>query len=346
MTDLLAPRPLSYDGIERPYRVEDHIDRQQPSGRPYILVVDEQGRPTGERTTYTRVTKFIEGIEGDRRRLHDWILRQTLKGYTLSPEVYAARVAVVIGAQDERDRLNELVEEMQEFARMSERALLGTALHALTERHDLGIPTPIFPAPYRPHLQEWIRLTAPWQPFAPWQIERFVVNDQLRAAGTPDRIIPMHCQTCGTRYRIIDLKSGRVDGFTLREIEMQLATYAHSQIYDPETGERFSMDLCTCTAYVVHIPAETGEGQLLELSLTRGWELCSVLMPQIREARRYRPKPVAIDPILLQIEQAETYDQIRRIWESAVGWTTVHTGAAVARRAQLQSPPMNGGTTW
>lgn len=343
MTDLLAPKALDYDGIERPFRIEDFIERL-PNGRPYILVVDEQGRLTGERTTYTRVTTYIEGIEGDRRRLHDWILRQTLKGYTLSPDIYSARVAAVLGAADEKERLQELIEEMQEFARMSERSLLGTALHALTERHDLGIPTPIFPEPYRPHLQEWIRLTAPWQPFEPWQIERFLVNDELRNAGTPDRIVLHPCASCGTRYRIIDLKSGRVDAFTLREIAMQLAIYSRSRAYDPDTGLRHEIDLCTCTAYVVHIQAETGVGRLLELELEHAWRLCRDLMPQIREARKYRPKPVVVDPLLLAIEQCSTYDQIREVWQTALGWTTVHTEAAAARRAQLQSP-MNGGTT-
>jgi hypothetical protein len=346
MTDILAPAtgPLIYDGIERPYRVEDYIARDH-NKRPYILVADGRGGLTGERTTYTRVTTFIKGID-DKRNLEDWILRQTLKGYTLSPSVYSARLAVVFGAQDEKARMNELIEEMQTFARMSEKALLGTAIHALTERHDLNIPTPIFPDPYRPHLQEWIRLTAPWQPFTPDEIERFVVNDDLKTAGTGDRRGQLRrpCRKCGGRWTMIDLKTGRVDDFTQREAEMQLATYARSMAYDPNTGLRTPLMMCVCEGYIVHIPSETGRGRLLRFDLERGWELCRTLMPAIREARRYRPKPTEVDPLALAIADAETTEDLRIIWERATGWTPIHTEAARARRLELEALSTNGGT--
>jgi hypothetical protein len=344
MTDILAPAtgPLVYDGIERPYRVEDYIARDH-NGRPYILVADGFGGLTGERTTYTRVTTFIQGID-DKKHLNDWVLRQTLKGYTLSPEVYSARLAVVFGAQDEKARMHELIEEMQAFARMSERALLGTAIHALTERHDQNIPTPIFPEPYRPHLAEWVRLTAPWQPFAPDEIERFVVNDDLQTAGTGDRRgrLRRPCRKCGGRWVMIDLKTGRVDGFTQRECEMQLVAYARSMAYDPDTGMRTPLMMCVCEGYIVHIPAETGRGRLLRFDLQRGWELCQTLMPAIREARRYRPKPVEVDPLALAIAEAARAEELRTIWERSTAWTSVHTEAARARRLELEAPTDGG----
>jgi len=347
--DILAPKPLIYDGVERPYRVEDHIERDH-NGRPRILVVDEQGRLTGERTTYTRCTTYIQGIEGEREHLNVWKLVQALKGYTLSPLIYAARLAACWGAEDEKPRVKEIVEEMQEFARMSERALLGTAIHALSERHDLGLPTPIFPEPYQPHLAEWRRLTAPWQPFEHWQVERFMVNDLLKVGGTPDRLLMLRrpCPRCGGLVRIGDLKTGRVDDFTQREIEMQEAVYAHSKVYDPETGERIQVPICTCKGYVFKIPAvdlEDGRGELLELDLERGWDLASNLMPQIRQARRYKPKFRPVDPLALMVEQAESVEHLKTIWiESTQVWTDTHTEIASRRRRELEAAPTNGGT--
>lgn len=328
---------LVYHGIERPWRFEDHV-RRDHNGRPYILAVDAEGNLNAAQTTYTRVTTFIKGID-DGYHLDRWRLRQLAKGFALSPSVYAAQVAVHAGSDEEKPRLDALCEEMIDRAGANDAAAIGTALHALTERHDLGMATPVMPDIYAADLARWVELTAP---FVWYAIERFMVNDILRTGGTPDRIavLKQPCPTCSGTLRIVDLKSGRVDGFTYLTTCMQLAAYSVSDLYDHETGTRTPIpQMCRCRAYVIHIPAGSGKGNLLDFPLDDGLRLLHELMPQIRTARTVKPQPVVVDPLTLRIDWAVDRAELEAVWASANGsWTAQHTEAARRRFATFDAP--------
>lgn len=331
---LAPPGGLVYHGIERPWRLEDHIDRDH-KGRPRILLVDEQGRPTGEQATYTRVTTFIAGVD-DKTNLQAWRRRQVAKGMATRPTVYAAQVAAAVGAEDERDILDNLTEEMEAVAGARDGADLGTAFHALTERHDLGMPTPFMPDEIAADNREWVRLTRGLEMAF---IEQFMVNDELRTGGTPDRIIALRqpCPTCGGRYRILDLKTGRVDHFTLLYIAMQLSVYAHSRCYDHETGRRLDgMALCTCTGWVVNITVTTGRGELLTIPLADGWHVAQTVIPPLRKARNIKVKATRVDVLAKHIAMANSREELQALWvEAEDRWTEEHTDLAQQRLSQM-----------
>jgi hypothetical protein len=333
-----APETQVFDGIERPWRFEDAV-RRDHNGRPYILAVDAQGRPTGEEATYTRVTTFIDCLD-DKTMLRMWGERQAFKGFALRPEIFAAEVARVVGAPHERTSINTLVEKAKDLARAEESAALGTAVHALTERNDLGMPTPIMPSIYRADLADWQRVMTLFTRIA--CVEQFMVNDELRIAGTPDRIMQMRqaCPACGRSLRILDLKTGRIDSFRYLKNAMQLCAYAHCVLYDHATGVRADVDdLCQCVAYTVQLTPTSGVARLLTQDIARVWPIVRDLVPAIRQARRNAPIALEEDTIVWQIDQAASHAELEKIWAWASGlgrWIDeVHTPAARRRRHEL-----------
>ena len=87
---------------------------------------------------------------------------------------------------------------------------------------------------------------------------------------------------------ILDLKTGRLD-YGAGKIAQQLAVYANSKDYDPETGERSDQDVCTHYGIVVHLPQGTGEATVHVVDLVAGWEAVK-LSSQVREHRRMSSK--------------------------------------------------------
>ena len=68
-------------------------------------------------------------------------------------------------------------------------------------------------------------------PFEVLDVETFVVSDDVRAAGTFDRLV--RCPD--GRVRVADLKSGKSEADYPLATATQLATYANGKRYDPET---------------------------------------------------------------------------------------------------------------
>ena len=115
-----------------------------------------------------------------------------------------------------------------------------------------------------------------------------MVDDALQIAGTLDRVYE-----CRDGRRIIgDLKTGKSVFLPSKSIGCQLAAYAHSVLYNPETGERTLIDgLRTDIAYVVHLPANGSGCSLFEVDTHRGYELARLAQTvrSIRNERLIRP---------------------------------------------------------
>jgi RecB family exonuclease len=107
------------------------------------------------------------------------------------------------------------------------------------------------------------------------------VNDKLKAAGTFDRLL-----LCPDgRVRVADLKSGKSEAAYPFATTVQIAAYAHSLRYDPETGERSSLHaaLDLTTGLLIHLPP-SGGCQVIPLDLELGWAAaqCAVTVRQFR----------------------------------------------------------------
>ncbi|MFF0860923.1 hypothetical protein ACFYUV_04120 [Nonomuraea sp. NPDC003560] len=289
-------------------------------GRP--LIVPASG---GKPVAYTRTTTFVGCLE-DTYNLSRWQQRMVALGLAERPDLVLA-----VGAhRDDRDKLNELVDDAMDAAKAHAAAEIGTALHKLTEPLDLGQPIGVVPDAYRADLEAYQRATARLEVVG---IERFAVLDELKVAGTHDRTVRYQ----GREY-IADIKTGSIEYGALK-IAMQLAVYAHSSLYDPSTCERAQLQVDQERAIVIHLPAGQGRCELHWVDIAAGWEAVQVAA-QVRawRSRKGLFAPFDLPDPVEEIAFAATVEELASIWQRAHAlgrWTDDHTQAAAARKAEL-----------
>lgn len=327
-----------YAGIERPDRDEDTV-RRDGKGRPYIKEIDPLGNLTGREVTYTRVTTFIDCVD-DKSAIARWGERQLVKGL-LGPRGARFRAeASSMLTDDMKNNLNTLIRKIKESAGAEDQAAIGTAVHAITERHDLGLPLGYVDDLYANDLGAYIEVTKYLRHVL---VERMLVNDELETAGTPDRITEYHaCEVCGNHRYIFDLKTGRVDAYTQNSMAMQLSIYAHSRIYDSFTGERSDLpDICLHKGIICALPAGSGIAELQWVDIATGWKLVQVAKA-VRQARRIRAGrvPFIATPDLFRIIRTVDGKNARQELNAlnsiySAHWTPEHTQAALDRIEEL-----------
>ena len=249
-------------------------------GRP-LIVPPGGGKPV----PYNRASSFGDVLD-DRSMLEKYLRRMAVKGVTANPEL---GLAIATTPLDQKGKLDGLVEEAIEKAGGGKKASIGTSLHSLTEMLDRGEDLPHVPLEYRDDLAAYEAATEVFYHFA---IERFVVNDELQVAGTPDRISGNDEYlyfdgglTLPTARRITDLKTGGHANY-LGKYATQLAIYSRSQFYDPATGARTPIgDVDQDWGIVFHMPAGEGRCDLYALDLQAGWEAAK-LAAEVRKHRK------------------------------------------------------------
>ena len=251
-------------------------------GRP-LIIPPEGGKPV----PYTRPSSLGRVLTDD-TTLTRWKQRQTALGLAKRPDL----LTMVAARHDDRAALNELCEQAMQAVGSDAGATMGTALHELTEQLDLGhIPGEHTP----PAALERLRLY--WRALRvgalqPVEVELFVVCDQLKVAGTLDRLYQWQNRTV-----IGDLKTGmslmddqgRMWPNTAMEIAVQLACYANSSRYDPATGTRQPQHThpARATGLVVHLPSLSGPARIIRMDLDMGMVLAR-LARDVLDARKTR----------------------------------------------------------
>ena len=246
-------------------------------GRPLIMPPDG-GKPSA----YQRCTTFID-VLSDRYQLEAWKQRQVAVGLSLRPDL-----VLRAGSTKDKATLDKVCEAALEAAGSSAAATTGTALHELTERIDRGEAVTV-PDAWRADIAAYQVATAF---LGKRDIEVFVVNDALRVGGTFDRVLVID----GRAY-VADLKTGSID-YDAAKITMQLAVYANSRRYDPETGERSDLGVNIERGIIIHLPAGAGRCTLYWADLNTGWDGVN-LAAEVREWRRTKAVLQPIDPASL-----------------------------------------------
>lgn len=243
---------------------------------------------SGKRKPYTRATTWAATVD-ERSRLEKWQQRMVARGLCERRDLYLAASTAV----DDDKALNRLCDQAIEAAKGSAGATIGTNLHALTERVDLGQEVSVPPpwdadlAAYRAKMAE-LGIT-----FAPDMIERIVVCRTLEVAGTFDRlgVVP----ALGNLPVICDVKTGRFLPFTT--IAIQLGLYAHAdEMYDPATDTTTPMpEVNRSVGVVIHLPEGQGRCDLYTVDIAAGWQMaqtCGV----VRRWRNRRDLSAPLDP--------------------------------------------------
>lgn len=147
-------------------------------------------------TEFQRVSTLIKKVETDRYNLDLWFRRQVLVGASLRDDLILGAKAMkphpVTGWSDaQRKDLNRLAETALEAAKETDGAVLGTAVHTLTERLDRGEDVESVVRGLPAQAERDLRAYALLIELNGWrtiEVERTVVNDEIDVAGTFDRI--------------------------------------------------------------------------------------------------------------------------------------------------------------
>ncbi len=254
-------------------------------GRP-LITPPEGGAPTG----YTRVSALAKALD-DLNNLMAWKCRKTAEGLIRRPDLLTFISGALANGDPDTDlptkrALNDAVKQAMEAAGSSKGATAGTGFHSLTEAIDRG-NDPLFISP-----ADAVRLDAYRAATAGLEmldVECFIVNDTVRAAGTFDRLVRLP----DGAVVVADLKSGKSEADYPFATTVQIATYANGNRYDPETGARSPLhaDLDTTRGLLIHLPPSGGCALYL-LDLGVGWEAAQLAV-RVRDLRSLKAAQIA-----------------------------------------------------
>ena len=261
---------------------------------------DQWGRYKILGAGYTRATTFAK-LGSSTYSLSEWNERMLIKGLVLRPDLLA--MAHSLDVKRDKNTLNKIADDAQEYAGNKVAANIGTAYHSFTERLDAGLCTlDDVPVQWRTRCRQYVdALALHGLTTRPEWMERTtaVRPDQVSApvgvAGTLDRIFQ---EPDGTLV-IGDLKTSSNIEYSWSEIAVQLALYAHGVnthgLFDWNTKTwQAGLKVRTDYAIVMHLPADGDGCVLYKVDLVRGWEFAQV--SGLVQARQ-RAKDVAVEMV-------------------------------------------------
>ena len=265
---------------------DDPIQRDR-YGRPMLL-------PKGskERVPYTRAST-LSGYITDFTGLHIWEKRLLAKGLGEREDLAALVCSLPPLTGDKKaDRvtnkqLDEVIDLALEVGGCHVKANYGTAIHAFTDpENDRPVPE---------------RMVGDVESFKKLGLdivstEVFCANDDLMCAGSFDHLISRR----ELGIVVGDKKTGQ---FKPHEAAIQLAVYANSDGYDPETDTRFDLGVTNReVGLLLHIPAGEKRTDIYKLDLVAGLQAARVAA-WVREWRTrkdisaaYETTPVFVPP--------------------------------------------------
>jgi hypothetical protein len=327
--------------------VDNEVERDG-SGSPLILQAD------GSRLAYTRASSlgdFLTETEYLRKWELRYLARQMGKNEDLAAlaalETYSTGFdenAVTKSASGKR--LDSIIARAFDRGRMDERADYGTVVHALTEPGNEGY-VPVRAAAdvqaFWDHIEEnGIKIGA---------TEVFVVNDELRVAGTFDHLV----WTEKYGWTIADKKTGRnINGLGFA---CQFAPYSRGKVYDVKTGERTDLTQFTGGepinlewALLFEVHDGMARTRRVPISDEIGYKAAR-LAAAVRDARRWnalanidksfkttKGPEVTRRGIIRRINEARFPEELLAIWyqwgNGKDSWSDELTAAAKAKKEQ------------
>lgn len=234
---------------------------------------------------YTRISK-LAGMLDDSQGLIDWVAAHAMLGLVKDEGLHARVTHLSIAHKrpwysSGKKPLKELVNRAKDKGGASLASDMGTAFHGVCEEVDKGnVPG------YVPRgMQPWVDARkAALEEFEPVLIEPFIINDQLKAAGNPDRYL-RHKKT-GIVYAADD-KTGADEPEYPLKVTIQVAVASRGSLYDQKTGKRTPIECDQSRGILIHTPilTETPESTLYWLDLDKGWELAE-LAAEVRDKKK------------------------------------------------------------
>ena len=244
-------------------------------GRP--LIVPPEG---GKLIAYTRVSTLAKTLD-DKTALTKWMCRQTAIGLSQRPDL----VALAGTSGDDKRAIGEIVDKAMAEARSDAAANIGTTLHSITESWDRGNNDLTFVSS---EMQDDLHAyAAATERIEMESIEVFIVQDELRAAGTFDRIVRLP----DGRRMVADLKTGQHEPNYPHGACTQIAVYAHGTAYTADAGRVAALadhDVSQTEGLMIHLPAGQKKCDLYIVDLTVGWDLAQTAA-RVRAMQKQKP---------------------------------------------------------
>lgn len=254
--------------------------------RPLIQPADGMGGLLA----YTRASTLGGTLE-DQFNLGQWRMRQVAIGIALRSDLALAAKSIRDRNSSEGKReLDSICQRALEAAESDAKATIGTALHAIADRYDLGEALPDL-GEFQGTLDAYAGVA---DDFTMHQIEQFVVCDDLQAAGTFDRLVSpkgLLVAPDGTRFTpddkiVWDLKTSSTADYFGIKFAVQLAVYAYGVPYSHEHG-RLLWETVPSSRWglICHAASGGSEAALYWVDLHLGWQL-AVLACTVRDWRK------------------------------------------------------------
>lgn len=352
LEDFLKPEKPERDGSGRPLLVK------APHTTGLCSACADLGFPDQHRAAYTRASGLGDLLE-EFSFLWKWKMRGLAVGLAQSMDLVrlAAAETYTCGFTDDVQanrasgrRVDEIIERALDRAGVDMKADYGTAVHARTEPENdaVGID---------PDEMQAMDVASCWDLWAELGIvnigtEIFTANDELMSAGTFDHLsyVP--------GYGII-VTDKKTSAKAKASYDIQLASYSRSDVYDPETDERQTLEEYAAAAgwdpALINRSVgliwwiKNGKTEARFLDLDKGYEAAKIAA-WIRDERR--PLGVAKnvtadirrtvseqrDTLLTRIAQAPTLEALYALHANPAAqaiWTPTHTEAATARKEAL-----------
>jgi len=254
--------------------------------RPLIVPVGG-----GQPVAYTRASTLGKALEDD-SAISRWKVRVALWGASRREDVLLGLKGIPsTEAKADKAAIDELAELAMDSGGAGSKARVGTALHALIERVDRGLPIPDV-GEHQRAIDAYRRLMA--GRFRVVASETFVVNDRLKAAGTFDDLLETERweQPCdatgkpigdplppGTRL-VGDKKTAQSADYFGIGFAVQKVTYRDGEPYDPARGGRLGWPDGIAPhpdwSVIVHVPSGGASADLYWVDLRRGRELADL----------------------------------------------------------------------
>ncbi len=256
---------------------------------------------------YTRATTIAE-TNSDRWNLELWAKRHVVSGLTIDRALVAEATGLEVKA--DRDKLNSIAERAMTASRAHERADAGTRMHLLAELSDAGQPLPADVTDIeRADIDAYTRaLREAGCELVPEMSEVVVIHDDLKIAGTLDRIIRRR----DGRLQVLDLKTGDSVEYAIREIAVQMAIYAYAtNIYRWEDETRLPMpgDLDTMGGLIAWCPLGRGKCELIAVDLMAGWRGVELAL-QVRKWRSQKMAQLAQTLYAAEVQEVQEVEPV------------------------------------
>jgi hypothetical protein len=343
------------DGIKR-----DRWDRplllpaeQHPDG---TCKQCDKMRKTGSaddgRHAYTRASTLASYIEND-THITRWKLRYLARGMAIHVDqaILAACETYHTGfGMPDRDpenaasgrRLDAIIDEVLGRMLINQKADYGTAVHVATEPDFFGFTRDEIAADVQSYVDTCKRLAIRIA-----GTEVFTANDTTMSAGTFDNLKWVD----GYGWVITDKKtSSKVDS---NHFAIQLAGYAHGEVYDPKTDTRQPLESLTGGERInrdvgLIFWIKNGRTEIHELDLVSGWQGAQIAA-QARDYQKSKHPGRVDQKIEERVEKARATLAENLTAATNLGnlnalyrgykhyWTDEHTAVAKARRAELEA---------